>query len=689
VRLLALVSLALAVLAGGCLKVDFAGYPCDAAHPCPSGLVCADTKCLAVAGEGEAGEGEGATGEGEGATGEGEGATGEGEGATGEGEGATGEGEGATGEGEGATGEGEGAAGEGEGVAGEGEGEGTGGCTKNDDCVAGKVCSTSNACIDDCRIVPSTCGPAEGCDPATGFCRPAVCGNGILENGEQCDNGASNSDTLPDHCRTNCTQPSCGDGVVDPGFGESCDLGAQNGVNPACSATCQSPLCGNGVLNAGEQCDNGSNNSNTVPNACRTTCTLAHCGDGVVDNGEQCDDGNLVNGDGCDNNCTITACGNGVVTAGEVCDDGNRVDGDGCDSNCTPTGCGNGIVTAGEQCDNGAANSDFIPNACRSDCVLPSCGDAVVDNGEQCDDGAANSDTAPNACRTNCVEPFCGDGVVDNGEQCDPPGVGSCNAGCVLATCGDGKLDPGEQCDAGALNSNAPDAPCRPNCTLPRCGDGVVDSGEECDDGNNNNGDGCDFSCHREFVGLDGAGRIQQAMILDLYDQIGGCAAGLPTSFIDEVNESPTVGSVEADGHTWREYTLGISDGAGGPVCGGCAIGVDLNCHFGGNIGGSLDDKTAYAFIYVYSPDNRQAILSGGSDDGWQVFLNGTLVDDGAFDCRCWADGEDTIAVDLVAGPNRLLVKSGENGGDWGYVMALLDPTSGAPFTDVQTSLSP
>jgi len=47
------------------------------------------------------------------------------------------------------------------------------------------------------------------------------CGDGELDTGEECDDGVSNSDTLPDACRTSCRNAFCGDGVVDTG--EICD----------------------------------------------------------------------------------------------------------------------------------------------------------------------------------------------------------------------------------------------------------------------------------------------------------------------------------------------------------------------------------------------------------------------------------------------------------------------------------
>ena len=65
-----------------------------------------------------------------------------------------------------------------------------------------------------------------GCQPSCLFSYDAcvanpVCGNGILEpsvdpnHTEECDDGAQNSDVLPDACRTNCKRSSCGDGVID------------------------------------------------------------------------------------------------------------------------------------------------------------------------------------------------------------------------------------------------------------------------------------------------------------------------------------------------------------------------------------------------------------------------------------------------------------------------------------------
>ena len=67
----------------------------------------------------------------------------------------------------------------------------------------------------------------------------SICGNGILEAGEECDNGNNNDDALPGYCRKNCRKPYCGDGVVENYTTlEQCD-DRNNMSGDGCSATCQ------------------------------------------------------------------------------------------------------------------------------------------------------------------------------------------------------------------------------------------------------------------------------------------------------------------------------------------------------------------------------------------------------------------------------------------------------------------
>lgn len=62
------------------------------------------------------------------------------------------------------------------------------------------------------------------------------CGDGVLDDGEQCDDGDANSDDTPDACRTSCLLPACGDTVTDSS--ETCDDGnawGGDGCRPDCT----------------------------------------------------------------------------------------------------------------------------------------------------------------------------------------------------------------------------------------------------------------------------------------------------------------------------------------------------------------------------------------------------------------------------------------------------------------------
>lgn len=108
------------------------------------------------------------------------------------------------------------------------------------------------------------------------------CGDGNVNDGEQCDDGNSvNTDT----CTNACMNPTCGDGFVEYGV-EECDEGADN--DSSCTPT------------YGGSC-NYCDSTTCKP----ITVTGPYCGDGTVNsgNGEQCDDNNITNGDGCSATC--------------------------------------------------------------------------------------------------------------------------------------------------------------------------------------------------------------------------------------------------------------------------------------------------------------------------------------------------------------------------------------------------
>jgi len=113
---------------------------------------------------------------------------------------------------------------------------------------------------------------------------PTSCGNGVLESGEQCD-----------------------DGNADNGDG--------------CTSACQNARCGDAFTWRGhEDCDDGNINPN---DACTNTCRVAVCGDGITWSGhEDCDDGNTSNSDACNNSCHCGGVGEPCCAAGSACDTG-------------------------------------------------------------------------------------------------------------------------------------------------------------------------------------------------------------------------------------------------------------------------------------------------------------------------------------------------------------------------------
>jgi cysteine-rich repeat protein len=99
---------------------------------------------------------------------------------------------------------------------------------------------------------------------------PAVCGNGVVDLSEACDDG--NTDDT-DACTSECQPATCGDGFVQAGV-EACDDGNQFN-DDACTNKCTPPVCGDGIVNGSEECDDGNTDPNDGCVDCRNsiTCT--------------------------------------------------------------------------------------------------------------------------------------------------------------------------------------------------------------------------------------------------------------------------------------------------------------------------------------------------------------------------------------------------------------------------------
>jgi cysteine-rich repeat protein len=239
------------------------------------------------------------------------------------------------------------------------------------------------------------------CEPEAGRCISPDCGDGVPQQGEDCDTNAVNTST----CDLDCSVPACGDDLFNPfAFNEAtanpddleaCDTGG-NSVD--CDQDCTVPACGDGVNNPFvETCDEGAVNTED----CDLDCTIPQCGDRVFNPlAEICDEG--ANTEDCDQDCSRPRCGDVFINpvVGEECDAGgnNSI----CDSDCTFADCGDEFVNpvADEACDTGGNST-----SCDADCTVPACGDGFINPvfGEECDDGAT---TGGDGCSASCQNEF-------------------------------------------------------------------------------------------------------------------------------------------------------------------------------------------------------------------------------------------------------------------------------------------
>ena len=132
------------------------------------------------------------------------------------------------------------------------------------------------------------------------------CGDGVLqaEWGEVCDDGNLDAG---DGCSPTCTDEGiCGDGIKDDG--EQCDDGTANndGRYGGCAPDCTyGPRCGDSVPQPEEEDCDGGESARVAYGECAPGCVLGpRCGDGTVQTEfEECDDANDDNTDNCSNSC--------------------------------------------------------------------------------------------------------------------------------------------------------------------------------------------------------------------------------------------------------------------------------------------------------------------------------------------------------------------------------------------------
>ncbi|MFO1518219.1 MAG: hypothetical protein U1F57_00920 [bacterium] len=128
---------------------------------------------------------------------------------------------------------------------------------------SGEDCDGEACCDDTChwKAENATCDDGSAtttgdkCDAShtcAGTPIPTVCGNGMKEGTEGCDDGNT---TAGDGCSATCT--------VEPGF--TCDSATPNHCTPTAAT------CGNGTKEGSEGCDDGNT---TAGDGCSATCTV-------------------------------------------------------------------------------------------------------------------------------------------------------------------------------------------------------------------------------------------------------------------------------------------------------------------------------------------------------------------------------------------------------------------------------
>lgn len=182
----------------------------------------------------------------------------------------------------------------------------------------------------------------------------AVCGNDLIEVGEECDD---NNTVDGDGCNSNCEIESCGNAIIESP--EECDPGTRcdlNGIYCTLNAECA------GIGDEGCKMRNGDDDT------CSQFCLNEICGNGRIDYDEECDDNNSDDGDGCNSICKLEWCPNGIIDTGEECDDDNSIDDDDCNNSCRIQECGDRVKNrAIEECDDGKQCGDDEKTPCNED----------------------------------------------------------------------------------------------------------------------------------------------------------------------------------------------------------------------------------------------------------------------------------------------------------------------------------
>jgi cysteine-rich repeat protein len=265
----------------------------------------------------------------------------------------------------------------------------------------------------------------------------------------------------------------CGNGVTDAG--ESCDDGNML-IGDGCTA-CR--------VEEGYQCQGQPSQCMAAP--------VSPCGNGQIDADEMCDDGNGLDGDGCSALCEVE---DGAVCRGNpsVCvadDSSSSVSVSSAESSALSSEAASSSsaiassAISSEEASSSMSVSSIASSAAESSAAASASASSfwrVYQHRRGSDVSSSAAQPAAAAVSSSALQKaHCGDGLVLDAEQCDDQnntdGDG-CSAACAV--------ERGYMCHG------------MPSTCQIACGDGVITAPETCDDRNNTDGDGCSASCHME-----------------------------------------------------------------------------------------------------------------------------------------------------------------------------------------------
>jgi cysteine-rich repeat protein len=209
-----------------------------------------------------------------------------------------------------------------------------------------------------------------------------ICGNGILEGGETCED--SNT-TNGDGCNSGCQNEACVAASV-PTPCTSQNVSDTCGTGRSCIGGFCSPL---------KVCEDANNCTIDTCNNAQGTCshTAKNCADAQACTVDSC---NPVDGK-CANTANNAACSDGNVCSDDICSAMT-----GCSNPANTAPCDDGVeCTTGDTCVNKVCQGTPGPG-CQQ------CGNNVKEGTEACDDGNATF-TSGEYCAAGCVLVLCGD----------------------------------------------------------------------------------------------------------------------------------------------------------------------------------------------------------------------------------------------------------------------------------------